>query len=238
TALEDCSVQFQLAVYVGVDRMDAWRGKRQHPANVGWCHEMPRRPHQVCSQDGAIRKGLLDIVLTRSVQTQSERPFRAGIILSLNRKKPVHHICCLVESSEGHVLINQSLVRNVQTFHVLIELSYKPHTVTQARTMPAIRERRSHAGSVSVRGYPELRALCRSRTVHQPRRTSCPYAVWHRTGGDCIWTKLSPRNRHAGAARPGSSTFGPGFMEVRQFDTVGRWRSINLRCNSLHAHCD
>jgi hypothetical protein len=82
--LEDGLIQPQLVIDVGVGRMNARRSKGKQPADVGRCDEMPGGPHQVRAKDRASGEGLFNVAVNRALQAQSERPFRARIILSLH----------------------------------------------------------------------------------------------------------------------------------------------------------
>ena len=93
--------------------MNAWSREGQHPADIGWCDKVPGRSQQMRAQDGALREGLFNIVVSCTWQAQFKRPFRACVILGLDSAQPPHHLTWLLKCSQGNVLVKKSLAHNI-----------------------------------------------------------------------------------------------------------------------------
>ena len=53
TASEQRVVEFELAVVIGAEGVDARGGEREHPADVGGGNEVPGGAHDMRAQDGS-----------------------------------------------------------------------------------------------------------------------------------------------------------------------------------------
>jgi hypothetical protein len=79
--LQHLLVQSQLPVVVGVQRVDARRGERQHPADLGGQNEVPGRPQDVGPEDGPVREGPVEVGVADAGGALADRPFRRAVVL-------------------------------------------------------------------------------------------------------------------------------------------------------------
>ena len=77
-------VSSSLRSYDAMAAFTRGRGEREHPADVGRRHEMPRGPHDVRSQDRAVGDLALDVRVGQAARSLAQRPLRAGIVLRLH----------------------------------------------------------------------------------------------------------------------------------------------------------
>ena len=103
--------------------MHAWRRQLEHPGDIASGDEMPRRPHDVRSQDPAFVEGLLHIGGGRLVaEPQREGPFRERVLLRLYGAEGGDQILdtsaewscdvLVVEALEGDVHASRRKLRN------------------------------------------------------------------------------------------------------------------------------
>src|SRR5262245_28341942 len=78
-------VESQLLRVAGHRLAYTWSRELEHPADVGWRDEVPRRPHHVGTEDPALIEGLLDRRAGRpGRKTEPECPLRRQVLLGLH----------------------------------------------------------------------------------------------------------------------------------------------------------
>jgi len=87
-SFQDLLVQSVLGVVGKMASIEAGAGQREHPADVGRRHEMPRRAQHVRPQDAPLGERRLDGFVRQTGSAQPQRPLGAGIVLRLDRAKP------------------------------------------------------------------------------------------------------------------------------------------------------
>ena len=113
-APEYAGVQPELAVVRRHRGFDAWAGEREHPADVGGSHEMPSGPHDVGTENRPFGKRALDGRVGGAPHPQRKRPFRAGVVLGLDRAQPAHHLFRFGEAGGGQALIAKPCAQEIE----------------------------------------------------------------------------------------------------------------------------
>ena len=72
---EGAGVELVLSIVVGADGVDARRGQRQQPADVGRRDEVPGRPEQVSAEDGAGVERPIDVRIGETAGAQASAHF-------------------------------------------------------------------------------------------------------------------------------------------------------------------
>src|SRR5579859_1849495 len=88
---------------------------------------MPGGPHQMGTQYSSSSECLLNIVVSSALQTQADRPFCCRIILGLDSDQPLHRIDGLFKWSSRDMLVEESLVCNVQGCHLSFTCTFCFH---------------------------------------------------------------------------------------------------------------
>ena len=88
--------------------MYARSAERQDPTDVIGREKVPRRPKDVRSQDGSVAHRPLHAGVGDTTSAKAERPFRARVVLRLNRAEPGHDCLRAAELGARQLVIPQS----------------------------------------------------------------------------------------------------------------------------------
>jgi len=83
-----CGVQLELAIGVRAELLHPRGAEREHPADIRWGDEVPRRPEHMGAKNRAGVEGKLDFAGSHTGRALAERPLRAGKVLRLNGAEP------------------------------------------------------------------------------------------------------------------------------------------------------
>src|SRR5262245_43886882 len=89
---EDLLVEPSLPT-IGHERaVDSWTGEREQPPDVGWCDEVPRRPHHMRAQDQSVIECTPNILCGDAARPKADSPGCTQVILSLHGAQPRHDL--------------------------------------------------------------------------------------------------------------------------------------------------